>query len=256
MEDVLSNIKNAPIDPKQLAPDSKFRFKCHKDVPCFNKCCSELDIFLTPYDILRMKNALNMTSSEFLDKYTETVILEKTQLPFIRLKMEESGQCRFVTEEGCKIYTDRPLACRYYPLGFGVMQSSKVEGSDFYFLIQEDHCKGFEEESEWNVQEWRDDQGISDYDDMNKDWVDIIIKKKANPDMSPDERSKNLFFLGSYDIDSFKPFVFESRFFEVFDITEDEIDLIKNDEDELLRFAQRWLLFVLYKEPTMALKEA
>ncbi len=256
MEDVLSNIKNAPIDPKQLAPDSKFRFKCHKDVPCFNKCCSELDIFLTPFDILRMKNALNMTSSEFLDKYTETVILEKTQLPFIRLKMEESGQCRFVTEDGCKIYTDRPLACRYYPLGFGVMQSSKVEGSDFYFLIQEDHCKGFEEESEWNVQEWRDDQGISDYDDMNKDWVDIIIKKKANPDMSPDERSKNLFFLGSYDIDSFKPFVFESRFFEVFDITEDEIDLIKNDEDELLRFAQRWLLFVLYKEPTMALKEA
>lgn len=255
MDDVFSNIKNSPVDPVHLNPESKFNFRCHKGISCFNKCCGELDIFLTPYDVLRMKKALDMTSSQLMDNYTETVTLEKTQLPFIRLKMKDDGQCQFVSDDGCTIYPDRPLACRYYPLGFGVMQSSKVEGGDFYFLLKEDHCKGFEEDHEWTVQEWRDDQQIGEYDDVNKDWVDIIIKKKLNPKITPDEKSKNMFFLGSYDLDSFKSFVFESRFFDVFDLEDEYIHIIKNDEKELLKFAQRWLLFVLYKEPTIYLKE-
>jgi hypothetical protein len=169
--------------------------------------------------------------------------------------MKEDGQCRFVSDDGCTIYADRPLACRYYPMGFGVMQSSKVEGGDFYFLLKEDHCKGFEEDRTWTVQEWREDQHIGEYDDVNKDWVDIIIKKKLNHKVIPDEKSRNLFFMGSYDLDSFKSFVFESRFLDIFDLTDEEIVLIKDDEIELLKFAQRWLLYVLYKEPTVYLKE-
>ena len=42
---------------KPLA-DNLFRFSCHKDVPCFTKCCAKLRLILTPYDILRMKNRL------------------------------------------------------------------------------------------------------------------------------------------------------------------------------------------------------
>ncbi len=255
MEEVFSNIKKSLVDPVHLTPESKFNFRCHKDISCFNKCCGDLDIFLTPYDIIRIKNSLKITSSQLLDNHTETVTLEKTQLPFIRLKMKEDGQCRFVSDDGCTIYADRPLACRYYPLGFGVMQSSKVEGGDFYFLLKEDHCKGFEEDRAWTVQEWREDQHIGEYDDVNKDWVDIIIKKKLNHKVTPDEKSRNLFFMGSYDLDSFKSFVFESRFLDIFDLTDEEIVLIKDDEIELLKFAQRWLLYVLYKEPTVYLKE-
>ncbi len=47
--------------PVQLALDDKFQFRCHKGIACFNKCCENIDIMLTPYDILRLKNRLGIT---------------------------------------------------------------------------------------------------------------------------------------------------------------------------------------------------
>ena len=44
----------------RLSEDSSFTFACHPGVPCFNDCCGDVNIFLTPYDILRLKQALNM----------------------------------------------------------------------------------------------------------------------------------------------------------------------------------------------------
>ena len=70
MDEVFSNIKNSPVDPVHLTPESKFNFRCHKDISCFNKCCGDLDIFLTPYDIIRIKNSLKITSSQLLDNHT------------------------------------------------------------------------------------------------------------------------------------------------------------------------------------------
>ena len=186
-------------------------------------------------------------------------MLEKTKIPLLKLKLKEDGLCKFVSDEGCDIYDHRPLACRYYPLGFGIMKSMKAGGSqgdDFYFLIKEEHCKGFDEEKEWTVKEWRVNQDIEELDDINKAWVDIILDKKIRGEgVDPDERSLNLFFMGSYDMDSFRKFVFESRFLEIFDVEDKEIEIIQNDEIELLKFAHNWLKYVLYKEPTMALKE-
>lgn len=255
MEEIFSKTNKNPVEPVELTLDSKFRFRCHKGISCFNKCCGDLEIFLTPADIARMKNRLKISSGEFLNNYTEPVVLEKTLLPIIKLRMKEDGKCRFVTEEGCEVYTDRPLACRYYPLGFGALQSREVEGGDFYFFVKEDHCNGFEEDKEWTVREWRDDQEISSYDDLNKEWVDIIIKKKLiGGNIKPDERSIKLFFTASYDIDSFKKFVFESRFFDLFDLSDQDVRALKDDESELLKFAHRWLKYVLFKEPTVALK--
>jgi len=254
MDEIFSHIKKSPVEPVQLGPDSRFRFECHRGISCFNKCCGDLDIFLTPYDILRIKSRLGVSSSRFLDDYTETVTLERTQLPFIRLRLNEDRMCPFVTGDGCSIYDDRPLSCRYYPLGFGVIQSREVEGGEFYFLVKEEHCMGHGEDHVWKIREWRADQGIDEYDDVNKDWVDIILKKKLNPKAKVDERSTNLFFMGSYDLDSFRKFVFESRFLDIFDLDDDFVRLIKKDETELLRFAQRWLQYVLYRSPTVKMK--
>ena len=50
--------------------DSKFKFRCHKDIKCFTKCCSNIDILLTPYDVLRLKKRLKLSSAEFLSNYT------------------------------------------------------------------------------------------------------------------------------------------------------------------------------------------
>ncbi|MBF0564405.1 MAG: YkgJ family cysteine cluster protein [Nitrospirae bacterium] len=238
-----------------MAMDSEFRFRCHPGISCFNKCCSKLDIFLSPYDIVRMKNRLNMTSGEFLLKYTDTIIPKDVVLPFVKLNMGKDGRCQFNTDAGCTIYTDRPSVCRYYPLGLGLVTRKNV-GGDFYFLIREEHCKGFEEDKQWSVGQWRVDQGPDLYDDMNKDWMDLVLKKKRiGAGYEPDEKSFRMFFMACYDIDSFKSFVFESAFLDVFDLNEEEIHFIKTDEAELMKFAHRWLQFVLFKVPTMSLKK-
>ena len=255
MDNILNKMGLNLDESTKLRNDSTFRFGCHKEVPCFNVCCKDLDVFLTPYDVLRMKNNLGMTSAEFISEYTEPVIHGESKLPFLKLKLAESGECRFVTQEGCSIYEDRPVACRYYPIGFGIYKNDATAGSDFYFLIKEEHCKGFEEEREWKVSEWRKAQQIDVYDDKNKVWMDIILNKKMySPDLEPDEKSLKMFFMGSYEIDSFRSFVFESRFLEVFDVDEEEQELLKNDEEELMNFAHKWLQYALFRMPTMKLR--
>ncbi len=255
MDEILKKIGVNPDEPLKLSIDSKFKFRCHKDISCFNKCCSDLDIFLTPFDVLKMKNRLGISSGEFISEYTESVIHNETKLPFIKLKLKETGQCRFVSDEGCTIYTDRPLACRYYPIGFGILKGGPA-GGDFYFFVKEEYCKGFEEEREWTVKEWREAQEIDNYDFRNKDWIDIILNKKLyGAAIEPDEKSLRMFFMGSYDVDSFRNFVFESKFLELFDINEDYIELIESDESELMEFAHKWLQYVLFKKPTMILKK-
>ena len=255
MDNILNKIGLELDEKTRLTNESSFRFGCHKGVPCYNVCCKDLDIFLTPYDVLRMKNRLGVTSAEFISEYTEPVIHGESKLPFLRLKLAEDGMCRFVDEEGCSIYEDRPLACRYYPIGFGIYKNEGVAGSNFYFLVKEEHCRGFEEEREWKVSEWRKTQEIDVYDDKNRVWMDIILNKKMySPDLEPDEKSLKMFFTGSYEIDSFRSFVFESRFLDVFDVDEEEKKLLKNDEEELMVFAHKWLQYALFRMPTVKLR--
>ena len=66
----------ANIEPVRLNQDSKFKFLCHKDVKCFTKCCKGINIVLTPYDIIRLKNRLQLSGSgkdRFTGDYTEVV---------------------------------------------------------------------------------------------------------------------------------------------------------------------------------------
>ena len=74
------------VEPSQLTLDAKFKFRCHKGIKCFTKCCKNINILLTPYDIIRMKKRLGISSEEFLDKYTYMEFDEKSSHPLVRLK--------------------------------------------------------------------------------------------------------------------------------------------------------------------------
>ena len=54
----------------ELKPDETFCFDCNPDVPCFNRCCAELTLPLTPYDVLRLRRNLGIGSEEFLGTFT------------------------------------------------------------------------------------------------------------------------------------------------------------------------------------------
>ena len=65
-----SEVNEENFKLKPITPEGIFSFACHPGVSCFYKCCHEIDVILTPVDIMGMKTALNIRSDEFLKKYT------------------------------------------------------------------------------------------------------------------------------------------------------------------------------------------
>jgi uncharacterized protein len=247
------------VEPTQLTLNSKFSFRCHKGLNCFTKCCRSINILLTPYDIIRMKKRLNLSSDEFLDEYTFMEIDEKSSQPLIRMKMKEDGEksCPFVTPEGCTIYEDRPANCRYYPVGQGARRIEGKKGpenEEFYFLIREPHCLGYGEATEWTVQSWREDQQASLYDEMNREWKEIQLRR--NPLMKkPDSNQQAQLYTAYYDVDRFRRYVLESRFLDVFEIEPEEIEKIQTDDVALMNLGLKYAKFLLLLEKTLKVKE-
>ncbi len=244
-----------PADgPFRPLTDGVFRFACHPAVPCFNQCCADLNLVLTPYDVLRLKNRLGMTSDEFLETHTRTDTEARERFPRIQLKMtDDPGRpCPFVTPSGCSIYEDRPGACRTYPLGRGAAPG----GREMFFLVQEDHCQGFKEERDWKVDEWLVDQGLDTYNQFNDRWMEIL---KAKTSLGPQEhmvKKLQMFSMVSYNLDRFRAFVFQSRFLDMFDLPPETVASIKNDDQALLELGLDWLRFALYGEKVLPLRSA
>jgi len=248
----------SPVVPSPIAPDDEIQFHCHKGVACFNACCKSIDITLTPYDIVRLKKRLNMRSQEFLAQYTVPFEMDADGMPGVKLRtVENTTICSFLKEEGCGVYEDRPNACRYYALGLMSMRkerSSKDE--NIYFLVKEEHCLGHNEPRTLTVQQYREEQGIENYDEINHDWRQIVLKKRsAGPAVGkPPLRSFQLFFLASYNLDGFRDFVQSQGFVDIYDLDADTIESLKTDDVALLKFGARFLKQVLFAEVTIPLK--
>lgn len=254
------------IVPVKLTLDSKLRFRCHPGVRCFTACCGGIKIVLTPYDILQLTKRLEIPAYEFLHKYTQPTYLEKTDMPGVMLKLrEEDNKCPFVTPEGCTVYTDRPSACRYYPVGMADFHeggSRDADGNEqtsqeekFFFIVREDHCKGFEEDKEWTIREWRADQGVDVRDEMNKEWLRLVMRRKSfGHQATLSEQAKRMFFMASTDIATFRKFVFESSFLDTYEIDDETVAKIKEDDVELMLFSFKYLAATLFGAQVMKIK--
>lgn len=243
-------------DKIQPLENGGFRFACHPGVPCFTECCRKLNLLLTPYDILRLKNRLAMTSSDFLDRYTDCNFDENRNLPMVHLQMNdnERNTCPFVSPQGCTVYEDRPSACRIYPIA-RASRIHRMHGTviENYFVLREDHCRGFEEEQAWSVDEWLKDQGLKKYYASNDRWMEIITHPKLRDNVLP-PRQQQVFYLASYNLDKFREMVLNSRFLSLFEIPEEEIEGVRSDDASLLKLAYNWMTFSLLGEPALKLK--
>jgi Fe-S-cluster containining protein len=240
------------ILPAKYTLDSKIQFRCHPGVSCFTECCGNIKIVLTPYDILQIRKRLKMDAAEFLHTYTEPTYLEKTDFPGVMIKLTEKGRCPFIKSktEGCMIYSDRPTACRYYPVGMANFHEGAQEeqsSEQFYFVVKEPHCKGFEEEKIWTVREWRQDQGVDKRDEMNKGWMELVMRRKSfGYQATLSEQAKRMFFMASTDLDQFRSFVFDSTFLKTYDVDQETLNKIREDDVELLMFSYRLLASMLF----------
>jgi Fe-S-cluster containining protein len=259
-DDIKDNIPfSSPVDPVKLTLDSEFQFDCHPAVPCFNACCRNINIQLTPYDIVRLKQNLELSSSDFVARYTVPFEMDHHGLPGLNLLTKPgTRECVFLGEEGCTVYPDRPAACRYYALGsMAVRPKDSAVVEDVFFLVKEPHCRGHEEPKKQTVREYRSAQGVDSYDDANREWRDVIIKKRSGgPTVgAPSQRSMQLFDMCSYDMDSFREFAQTSGFQNLFDVDAAQMQLLRDDDEALLRFAMRFLKQTLFGEKSIALRE-
>ncbi|MBI5203866.1 MAG: YkgJ family cysteine cluster protein [Nitrospirae bacterium] len=257
-KDVEAKVKKSVVVPEYLTGQSKIYFRCYPGIGCFTKCCSGTRILLSPYDIYALKKRLGMTYNEFLATYTQQSFIDNTPLPITILKMknDETKSCPFVTAEGCTVYADRPLTCRYYPVGMGIMkQFDKGTGTNFFIKIKEDHCLGHNEAKAWAIDEWRADQGSTVYDEINNDWMEVVLKAKTLGMVEFSQKSLSLFFMVSSNLDAFRKFVFESNFLNAYEIEPEVVKRIKEDEIELLKFSLSWLRFTMYGEGDFKVKE-
>lgn len=221
--------------------DDTFCFKCHPDTGCYNSCCKDVTIFLTPLDVIRLRKALGITSTDFLDTYVHKVLSQESGLPAVILKMneDEGKTCPFVREEGCSVYESRPYSCRLYPL-------DTEQGIEYRLIADPSKCRGLDEPDEWTVERWRQEQGLPDYDDLDHNLKDVMQADKLWEDKIGDPRMQDMILMVLYDPDRFREFVFNSSFFSKFHVDEDIVEKIRDDDVALLYFGSQWLRFALF----------
>lgn len=226
-----------------------FNFSCNDNIVCFNQCCRDLNQFLTPYDILRIKNNLNMPSDIFLEKYTTEHSGPESGLPVISFKFKTGDdlKCPFVTSSGCSIYKDRPSSCRMYPLARGLSRSRETGIlTEHYMLLKEEHCQGFCNGKKQTVLQWIAGQEIDIYNQMNDMLLEVIsLKNRLMPGLL-DLKARLVFHTACYNLDIFRKHIFENGIMEHLHLDSKILESVKNDDIMLLKLGLKWIQYNLF----------
>lgn len=227
-----------------------FTFACGPESPCYNRCCSDVAIPCTPYDTLRARRALGISSEDFLGAFTELIKMPETGLSLPMLKMIESPEapCPFVTPAGCSIYEDRPGACRSWPIG----RSSSL-GEDGiktrYFLIREEYCQGFQSGKKYTPLQWQKHEGMDKYNEYNDKYMCLLSKIAAGGKTLDKDRAA-MCFLALYQLERFRELLEKMKVFSRLEIDESQRRKIMEDsvegDEACLDFALNWLELLIF----------
>ena len=247
--------------PDGMVPlgNTPFNFECHPGVPCFTRCCKDVDLTLYPFDIIRLKNALNMDSEDFVRAHAYLVRGDNPFFPTVKLKLSDDNtkSCPFLKEEGCQVYNDRPSACRTYPLERAVDRlTRKGVASEFYFLTNHTYCLGHREEKKFKVDSWIRNQRLIEFNTMNALWVEIDTLFATNPWKGEGEggEKQQIAFMVCYNIDGFRRFTEEHQILKKFRIASDFKRRIAKEDQELLKFGLEWLKMIFTGKSSLILR--
>lgn len=233
---------------KRISGDETFTFSCHKDVKCFTDCCRMLELALTPYDVLRLRQATGLTSGQLLDRYV--IVEQDPGEPFPRfyLTMIDDGRasCVFVTDRGCSVYEHRPAACRAYPLGRAVMMSEDGSTAEHFVLLKEDHCQGFQEPKKQTALQYSEGQELLTYNRFNDAVARIYQHDSIRKGFIPTSKQIDLFILALYNIDNFREMLLSGQLLIPGTLVPEEKSHLMNDE-ALLLFAIDWVVQQLFE---------
>jgi len=239
-----------PDNVKRLCGLKRFSFGCHPNVTCYTECCRELDLSLTPYDVLRLCRELQMIPTAFIERYAVMELDGNGIFPALYLGMVNDGRasCPFISENGCRVYNGRPGACRAYPVGRGATLDANGKKQELYVMVREEHCRGFVESQNHTVAEWFENQGLIEYNKINDEVLTLLQHEQVRAGMHLSREQKDNFLLALYRLDEFHELVSSPGFQDTFMLSEEEIHSVLSDDLSLLRLGIRWLQDTLFKE--------
>jgi uncharacterized protein len=230
-----------------LCSDGSFRFRCSPHVACFNDCCRDLNQFLTPYDVLRLKNRIGLPSYLFLTRYTRRHIGPGSGLPIVTLIPGDPDRltCPFVTPAGCRVYPDRPSSCRTYPVVRVLRRPRDASGTREEFgLLREPHCRGFDATRRQTVRNWLSGQGLREYNAENDRLLAVIsLKARLSSKSLPPSLAEEV-YTAFYDLDRLRERLCDGV---LAGIPAESIEHARQDEVALLRLGMEWVQQLLKK---------
>ena len=200
--------------------------------------------------MLRLTEALGLSSSEFLARYTKVLRGKKPILPLVVMKMredEEGKPCPLVDRDGCRVYGSRPWSCRMFPL-------DQVSRNQFQLVAQSDFCKGLTQERTLPVLDYLHEQEVDKSALMDAAYQEITNHPRMDQIEVNNPKVAEMVYLACYDLDRFKDFVFETSFLDKFDLEPERLERIEKNKVELLKLAFDWVKFGLFAEKTLKLK--
>ncbi len=196
----------------RLGVDEIFRFECKPDLGCFNSCCRDKHLPLWPYDVLRLRRALNLSSADLLERFAELDFDPFSGWPVLRLRLDNQGRCPFVTHRGCRVYADRPAACRLYPLTRAAAPREGRLPDVIYYRQKTQNCLGWDQDREHKCEAWNRDQGLLPYHQANDKLLPLLFhaRRQGRLDLTPPQIHAVIAAL--YNLDVFKQMVIKSDF--------------------------------------------
>jgi uncharacterized protein len=253
-----------------LAEGEKFAFRCHPAISCYNQCCRNLNLFLYPYDIIRLKKNLGMTAAQFIEQHTDMVLRPGHHFPDVLLHMTDNAEktCPFLTHGGCRVYVDRPYTCRMFPIEQGLYfqhgslasgdrgSDKNIHGQPVYFFRPPDFCMGQNETTLWTRQTWEADQQAAFYSRMTAQWADLMTLFASDPwaGQGPGGPNGKMAMMAAYNMEGFRDFVLNSSFLKRHVVKSDLRRKLKIDDMALLRLGMAWIRLFLFGQETDLLR--
>ncbi len=243
---------------RRLSNDDRFSFRCHAALNCFNRCCRNLNLFLYPYDVVRLKSALGLASGVFIDRHTDLVLREGNAFPEVLLRMSDTEErtCPFLTGEGCSVYRDRPDTCRHFPVEHGLQFRDGGPPEPVYFYRPPDFCLGRGEPEQWTVGQWRRDQEAERHAEMTRRWAEVKRLFDGDPwqGEGPYGPRGKMAFMAAYNVDAFRSFVFQSSFRKRFRVKPKRLEAARRSDSALLRLGFDWIRLFVFGTPTATIR--
>ena len=230
---------------RTLRPDQPFRFACRPELACFNTCCRDKRLPLWPYDLLRLRRALDLPSPQVLELYADLEMDPVSGWPALRLRLDDQGRCPFVGEKGCAVYAHRPAACRIYPLARLARPRPGGGPPEVVYQRQETkNCLGWDQPMEHDIAHWDQDQDLAEYHRHNDAMLPLLFHPKRKGRLELNPRQIHAVILAMYNLDVLRSGLEQPVIRGLFD--QDRLRAARESDEELLLLGRDFLIKQLF----------